>query len=78
MGRLRASTRSRARVRIGALDGSLTGVSGMAAVTELVEQLGVIAFEDLHVLACGAAGEQPQPAEHRATDQVQQPEQHGP
>jgi hypothetical protein len=45
-GRLRASTRSRARVRIGAPDRSLTGVSGMVAVTELVEQLGVIALLD--------------------------------
>jgi hypothetical protein len=46
VGRLRASTRSRARVRIGALDRSLTGVSGMAAVSELVEALGVIALLD--------------------------------
>jgi hypothetical protein len=33
-------------VRIGAPDRSLTGVAGMAAVAELVEQLGVIALLD--------------------------------
>jgi hypothetical protein len=34
--------------------------------------------EDLEVLGCGVAGEQPQPAEHCDRDQVQQSEQHGP
>jgi hypothetical protein len=33
--------------------------------------------EDLDVLGCGAAGEQPEPAEHRDTDQIQQSKQHG-
>jgi hypothetical protein len=33
-------------VRVGAPDPSLTGVSGMAAVSELVERLGVIALLD--------------------------------
>jgi len=32
----------------------------------------------LHVLGRGAAGEQPEPAEHRHRDQIQQSEQHGP
>jgi Transposase DDE domain group 1 len=49
VGRLRARRRSRARVRVGAPDRSLTGVSGMAAVAELVEQLGVIALLDAAV-----------------------------
>jgi hypothetical protein len=34
--------------------------------------------QDLDVLGSGAAGEQPQPAEHRDTDQIQQSKQHGP
>jgi hypothetical protein len=34
--------------------------------------------EDLEVFDCGVAGEQPQPAEHGDTDQVQQSKQHGP
>jgi hypothetical protein len=34
--------------------------------------------EDLEVLGCGVAGEQPQPAEHSDRDQVQQSEQRGP
>jgi hypothetical protein len=36
-------------VRIGAPDPSLTGVSGMAAVAELVERLGVVALLDAMV-----------------------------
>jgi hypothetical protein len=39
----------RPRVRVGAPDPSLTAVSGMAAVTELVEQLGVIEALDAAV-----------------------------
>jgi Transposase DDE domain group 1 len=39
----------RPRVRIGAPDPSLTGVSGMAAVAELVEALGVVALLDAMV-----------------------------
>jgi hypothetical protein len=46
VGRIRGGKRSRQRVRIGAPDASLTAVSGMAAVTELVDQLGVIALLD--------------------------------
>jgi hypothetical protein len=44
--RIRSGKRSRQRVRIGAPDVALTAVSGMAAVTELVDQLGVIALLD--------------------------------
>lgn len=46
MGSLR---RSRSRVRVGAPDPSLTAVSGMAAVTELVERLSVIEALDTAV-----------------------------
>lgn len=46
MSRLRGGTRTRRRVRIGAPDESLTAVSGMAAVTELCERLGVVAALD--------------------------------
>ena len=42
MGTLREMRRLRRRVRIGAPDPSLTPVSGMAAVTELVDRLGMI------------------------------------
>lgn len=38
-----------ARVRVGAADGSLTPVAGMAAVTELVERLDVVAAVDAAV-----------------------------
>jgi hypothetical protein len=44
--RVRVGRRSRGGVRIGAADPALTGVSGMAAVSELVERLGVIALLD--------------------------------
>ncbi|MGH3839079.1 MAG: IS1380 family transposase [Pseudonocardiaceae bacterium] len=44
--RRRQWARRRGRVRIGAPDSSLTGVSGMAVITELVCQLGVIALLD--------------------------------
>jgi hypothetical protein len=47
--RLRAGNPSRPRVRIGAPDPSLTGVSGMAAVAEVVEALGVVALLDAMV-----------------------------
>ena len=46
MGSLRGR---RLRVRVGAPDPSLTSVSGMAAVTELVERLGVISALDAAV-----------------------------
>jgi hypothetical protein len=39
----------RRRVHVGAPDPSLTAVSGMAAVTELVERLGVISALDAAV-----------------------------
>ncbi len=42
VGRIRRQRGLRRRVRIGAPDGSLTGFSGMLAVTELVDRLGVI------------------------------------
>jgi hypothetical protein len=38
-----------ARVRVGAADGSLTSAAGMAAVTELVQRLGVVAAVDAAV-----------------------------
>jgi hypothetical protein len=38
-----------AQVRIGVPDPSLTGVSGIAAVTELCEQLGVVGAVDVAV-----------------------------
>ncbi|HZA18496.1 MAG TPA: IS1380 family transposase [Pseudonocardiaceae bacterium] len=41
MGRLRVGKRPRSKLWIGAPDPSLTGVSGMAAITELCEQLDV-------------------------------------
>ena len=42
MGRVRGIRRLRRRVRIGAPDPALSPVSGMAAVSELVERLGVV------------------------------------
>ena len=42
MGRVRGRKRAGQRVRIGAPDKSLTAVSGMVAVRELVQRLGVI------------------------------------
>ncbi len=42
MGRVRDIRRLRRRVRVGAPDPTLTGVSGMAAVTELVDRLGMV------------------------------------
>jgi Transposase DDE domain group 1 len=49
VGRLRAGNRLCAGVGVGAPDRSLTGMSGMAAVTELVERLGVVALLDAAV-----------------------------
>ena len=46
MGRVREIRRLRRRVRIGAPDPSLTPVSGMAAVSELVDRLGMIQLLD--------------------------------
>jgi hypothetical protein len=46
VGRVREVRRLRRRVRIGAPDASLTPVSGMAAVTELVDRLGMIKLLD--------------------------------
>lgn len=46
MGRVREIRRLRRRVGIGASDASLTPVSGMVAVTELVDRLGVIGLLD--------------------------------
>ena len=46
MGRVREIHRLRQRVRIGAPDPRLTGVSGMVAVTELVSRLRVIKLLD--------------------------------
>ena len=42
MGRVRGRKRKRRRVRVGAPDPRLTAVSGMAAVTELCDRLGVV------------------------------------
>ncbi len=49
MGRLRAGKQPGLKVRIGAPDPSLTGVSRMAAVTELCEQLDVVGALDAAV-----------------------------
>lgn len=49
MGRLRAGKRPCTKVGVGAPDPSLTGVSGMAAVTELCEQLDVVGALDAMV-----------------------------
>jgi hypothetical protein len=46
VGRLRVGKQSRSKVRVGAPDPSLTGVSGMAAVTELCERLDVVGALD--------------------------------
>ncbi len=46
MGRVREIRRLRRRVRVGAPDRSLTRFSGMAAVTELVDRLGMIRLLD--------------------------------
>jgi hypothetical protein len=46
VGRLRAEKRSQQKVRVGVPDPSLTRVSGMAAVSELGEQLGVVGALD--------------------------------
>ena len=46
MGRVREIHRLRRRVRVGAPDPSLTGYSGMAAVTELVDRLAMIKLLD--------------------------------
>jgi hypothetical protein len=42
VGRIRAGSRRRQQVRAGAPDGSLTANAGLAAVSELCGQLGVI------------------------------------
>jgi hypothetical protein len=49
VGRLRGGRRLAKRVRVGAPDLSLTPVAGMAAITELVERLDVIAALDAGV-----------------------------
>jgi hypothetical protein len=49
VGRLRVGKRPRLKVWIGAPDPSLTGVSGMVAVTELCEQLDVVGALDVAV-----------------------------
>ena len=46
MGRVREIRRLRRRVRVGAPDPSLTRYSGMAAVTELIDRLGMIRLLD--------------------------------
>jgi hypothetical protein len=46
MGRVRGGKPTRQQVQIGAPDASLTGVSGMAAVRELCDRLGVVAALD--------------------------------
>lgn len=49
MASLRCGRRGRRKVRVGAPDPSLTSVSGMAAVSELVDRLGVIEALDAAV-----------------------------
>lgn len=56
MGRVREIYRLRQRVRIGAPDPRLTGVSGMVAVTELVSRLGVIKLLDAAIGPIKARG----------------------
>jgi hypothetical protein len=46
VGRVREIHRLRRRVRVGAPDPSVTSFSGMAAVTELVDRLGMIRLLD--------------------------------
>ena len=49
MKRIRKRRRTRKRVRFGAPDESLTGSSGVAALAELVDRLGVVGLLDGHV-----------------------------
>jgi hypothetical protein len=49
VGRVREIPRVRRRVRVGAPDPSLTPVSGMVAVAELVDRLGMIRLLDLAI-----------------------------
>ena len=56
MGRVREIARLRRRVRVGASDPSLTAVSGMVAVAELVERLDVIRLLDAAVGPIKARG----------------------
>ena len=56
MGRIREVARLRRRVRVGAPDRSLTLVSGMVAVTELVEGLDVIRLLDAVIGSIKARG----------------------
>lgn len=56
MGRVREIARLRRWVRVGAPDPSLTPVSGMAAVTELVERLGMIRLLDAAIGPIKARG----------------------
>ncbi len=49
MSRLRDRRRARRQVRVGAPDPRLTGVSGMLAVTELVDRLGMIKRLDVAI-----------------------------
>ena len=46
MGRVREIHRLRRRVRVGAPDPSVTRFAGMAAVTELIDRLGMIRLLD--------------------------------
>ena len=58
VGRLRGKRRSRPGVRVGAPDPALTGVSGLAAVSAVVERLGVVALLDAAIgpIKCRARG----------------------
>jgi len=56
VGRVREIARVRRRVRVGAPDPSLTAVSGMVAVTELVERLDVIGLLDAAIGPIKARG----------------------
>ena len=56
MSRVREIARLRRRVRVGAPDPSLTSVSGMAAVTELVDRLKVIGLLDAAIGPIKARG----------------------
>jgi hypothetical protein len=56
VGRIREVARLRRRVRVGAPDRSLTPVSGMVAVTELVERLDVIGLLDAAIGPIKARG----------------------
>ncbi|MGH4014085.1 MAG: hypothetical protein ACRDSL_09185 [Pseudonocardiaceae bacterium] len=59
MSRVRGGKRARQQVRIGAADESLTAVSGLVAVAELGERLGVVEALDGAVEHCTGTAPRP-------------------